>query len=105
MNSITEIGNIIALKRMELGYTQEDLAELIGCQPNSVSRWENGETTMKIDVLQKIALVLNLSTDSTLGLNFQKATSTGLFENLTEDDKISLMRSAEILRNFFSVVD
>lgn len=93
MNSINEIGNIIAMKRMELGYTQEDLAELIGCQPNSVSRWENGETTMKIDVLQKVALALNLSTDSILGLNFQKATSTGLFENITEDDKITLMRS------------
>ena len=97
MRSVTEIGKIIAEERMKKGYSQEDLAELIGCQPNSISRWENGETTMKIDSLQKIAIVLGVSADEILGLSIQRDNENNLFEYLSEEEMIIIKKSIEIL--------
>lgn len=98
MRSIIEIGKMIAEERMKKGYSQEDLAELIGCQPNSISRWENGETTMKIDVLQKIAEALDVSADKILGLSIQRDDENYLFEYLmTDKEKIMIKNSITLL--------
>lgn len=98
MRSIIEIGRIIAEERMKKGYSQEDLAELIGCQPNSISRWENGETTMKIDVLQKIATALDVSADKILGLSIQRDEEKYLFEYImTDKEKMMIKKSIDLL--------
>lgn len=55
MRTVLEIGECIAAERNSRGFTQEMLAEKIGCETNTLSRWECGAITMKIDSLQKIA--------------------------------------------------
>lgn len=67
MRSLVELGNHIAKVREQKEYTQEGLAEKLGCQPNSLSRWENGNTAMKIDTFAAIIDVLGVSADELLG--------------------------------------
>lgn len=69
MRTVLEIGECIAAERNSRGFTQEMLAEKIGCETNTLSRWECGTTTMKIDSLQKIACALDVSTDYLLGIS------------------------------------
>lgn len=45
----------MARLRMERGLTQGQLAELIGCYPKDISRWERGERKPKVENLIKIA--------------------------------------------------
>lgn len=68
MRNLVELGNEIAKIREQREYTQEGLAEKIGCQPNSLSRWENGNTAMKIDMFAAIVDALEVSADEVLGI-------------------------------------
>lgn len=68
MRNLVELGNEIAKIREQREYTQEGLAEKIGCQPNSLSRWENGNTAMKIDMFAAIMDALEVSADEVLGI-------------------------------------
>ncbi len=54
--------------RREQGYTQQQLAELLGITQALVSRWENGEENFTLATLAKIALVTN----NTIDLSFTK---------------------------------
>lgn len=68
MRNLVELGNEIAKIREQREYTQEGLAEKIGCQPNFLSRWENGNTAMKIDMFAAIMDALEVSADEVLGI-------------------------------------
>ncbi len=61
------IGNMIAQKRKELGYTQQNLAERLNISFQAVSKWENGSTTPDIHLLPHLAGILHTSVDSLLG--------------------------------------
>lgn len=54
--------------REEVGYTQEQLAELIGVAVLQINRYENGKNEPSGDMVAKIATVLHVSTDYLLGL-------------------------------------
>ena len=45
--------------RRNRGLSQKQLAELIGVEQQHVSRWENGKHRPSIDILMKIAEILN----------------------------------------------
>ena len=45
--------------REQRGLTQKQLADLIGVAQQHVSRWENGNHRPSIDILMKIAEILN----------------------------------------------
>ena len=53
----------IARRRMERGLTQRQLAKLVGCLPNDISRWETGAVTPRADALVKIAAALECTID------------------------------------------
>ena len=48
----------IATARISAGLTQVQLAELIGCNVNAITRWENGQFAPKGQNLLKLAAVL-----------------------------------------------
>ena len=54
------MGTKIASLRRERGMTQEQLAELIGIEPNNVSKIEIGKNYPTPENLAKIALALNI---------------------------------------------
>lgn len=55
--------------RKRLGLTQEDVAEAVFVAPQSVSKWERGETTPDIELLPALAKLLDVSVDALLGMD------------------------------------
>jgi transcriptional regulator with XRE-family HTH domain len=97
MKTLREIGVVIAEEREKAGYTQEGLAEKIGCQPNSLSRWENGATTMKIDTFQSIVSALGISADYILGVDTLSVSLDEMVSGLSSEN-------LEIVRNTVAAI-
>ena len=53
---------LIALRK-ERGLTQQQMADSIGIHVNSLKKYETSQAQPSLDVLKKIALALNVSTD------------------------------------------
>ena len=58
---LVETGERIRERRVLLGISQETLAEAVGVTRNSISRYENGQTEMKLDVMYKICDFLKIT--------------------------------------------
>lgn len=56
-----KLGKKIKLARVELDFTQTDLAKKIKAKQKSISRYENGVSLPSLDTLVKIAKVLKKS--------------------------------------------
>lgn len=56
-----KIGNFIAEKRKELGYSQKDLAEKLNITDKAVSKWETGRSTPDVSILISLANLLGVS--------------------------------------------
>lgn len=57
-----KIGLAIAMRREQVGLTQEELAKAVGVSKASVCRWESGDiSNMRRDRIQKLANALNIS--------------------------------------------
>ena len=54
------LSNKIKEFREKAGLTQEELAEKLEVQRNTVWRWENKKANLKADMLQRLATVLNI---------------------------------------------
>ncbi len=52
---MTKIGKFIAALRKEKGYTQEQLAEILGITGKTVSRWETGLYLPPVEMLQALS--------------------------------------------------
>lgn len=60
--SIMKIGLAIAMRREQIGLTQEELAQRIGVTKPTISRWESGDiSNMRRDRIQKLADALRVS--------------------------------------------
>jgi len=64
------IGEFIAQKRKELGYTQQKLAEQLNISFQAVSKWEKGISAPDISLLPQMAQILNTSVDALVGYNY-----------------------------------
>lgn len=60
--------NIRTLRKGK-GYTQEEVADLLGVSPQSVSKWERGDTYPDITLLPAIANMFKTSIDSLVGMD------------------------------------
>ena len=56
----------LARLRIDRGLTQAQLAEMIGCYPKDVCRWETGERNPGAKSLIKLAAALNVPLESLL---------------------------------------
>lgn len=54
-------GTIIREAREKAGMTQKEVAEKLGIKSATISEWERGFRTPKIDTLRKLALALDIS--------------------------------------------
>ena len=57
------MGEKLKAARRTAGLTQTQLAELIGCKPHHISRWESGQHEPGALTLKKMAQALNCSMD------------------------------------------
>ncbi len=53
-------GNFLFSLREKKGYTQAYVAKVLGVTPAAVSKWENGESKPRVDVLFKLASLLDV---------------------------------------------
>ncbi len=53
--------NVIEEKRMRLGLTQKDLAEMIGVDRTTVGKWELGRSIPRVEKLLALSKILNCS--------------------------------------------
>lgn len=53
--------------RKNLGFTQEFLAAKLGITPQSISRWENGQSRPDVDMLPKLATIFGVTIDGLFG--------------------------------------
>ena len=58
--------SIIARLRIERGLTQAQLAEMVGCHPQHITRWENRSQLPGSRYLARLAAALDCSTDDIL---------------------------------------
>ncbi|MCL2521283.1 MAG: helix-turn-helix domain-containing protein [Erysipelotrichales bacterium] len=58
---------IVEIRRLN-GITQEELARKLFVTRQAVSRWENGDTTPSIEILQKITGLFNLDSTTNFGV-------------------------------------
>ena len=64
-----EVKNIIKIRRQELGYTLEELGNLVGVGKSTVRKWETGiKKNIKRDKIALMAKVLNVSPAALLGI-------------------------------------
>jgi len=61
------IGKSLADVRKRIGWTQGELAERIGVETETISRFERGATTPSLLTLQRLASVLNTTMAELLG--------------------------------------
>ena len=69
----TDIGRRIKQKRMEKGFAQEKLAELVGIGPSHMSHLESGKTVPSMDVFIELCNELECSADELLCREITKA--------------------------------
>ena len=61
-----EIGNFICRLRNEKGYTQKELGALLGVTDKAVSKWENGASLPRKEVLRRLAAILGCTQEELL---------------------------------------
>ena len=65
--------NLMRLRKQK-GYSQEDLAHMLGVSRQVISKWENNSTTPKLERIMKIAELFNVSLDELIndgkGINY-----------------------------------
>lgn len=62
------IGERLSELRKDMGYTQQELADMLGISKFSISSYENDKTTPDDDMKVKLAKKLNVSIDYLLGV-------------------------------------
>lgn len=58
--------NKIRKARKKNGYTQEELASIIGCSAKTITRWEKGENHVSSQYFKKLSECLNMKMEDLL---------------------------------------
>jgi transcriptional regulator with XRE-family HTH domain len=60
LEAVAQLVNAIHQRRVELGWTQKELAEKVGLHQESIARIENGGSIPRLDTVFKLALALGM---------------------------------------------
>lgn len=60
-------GSAVSRLRIAAGFTQAQLAHLVGCRPQVISRWELGQSVPRADTVRGVARALGCSMEDLLG--------------------------------------
>lgn len=82
-----DIGQRIKKKRIEKGYTQEKLSELIGVGASHMSHMESGKTIPSMEVFMNLCNILECSADELLcrEIKYAKPLLNNWLDTLIED--------------------
>lgn len=96
MNSIDKLGNAIKLSRIKKGFSQEKLAEILDVTPTHIKHMESGRRKPSVEILFKLANILDISLDSLIFDTFDDRDS--VIESIVIDlkkcerDKLNLIK-------------
>ena len=65
----TMVGKRIKKQRMEINYSQEQLAASTNCSYRCIQKWESGKTMPRAQMLCNLAKALHVSSDWLLGIS------------------------------------
>ena len=65
-----QFGNFVCKLREEKGLTQKNIADLLGVTPAAVSKWENGSSKPRVEVLFALAKILDVRPEELLAGKF-----------------------------------
>lgn len=114
------IGKIIKKARLDMGLTQEELANKVGVQKSAIAKWENGRVSeIKRSNLKALADALNLNPNVLLGesephvtvlpkvlpsthaktptLALDEQCLVDIYRELNQDGKTALVEYAELI--------
>lgn len=99
-------GSRIKQLRERLGYTQEDLSDMIGISTATVSSWERG-SKITSDNLEKLVRALETSADFVLGFTDDPTPYDNLKNELSpqEQEIISSMRRGDTVGAIKAIVN
>ena len=60
--------------RRNRGYTQKDIYTMLKVSPNCYASWEQGRTEPDIESIKKLCVILEISADELLGLEYPDGT-------------------------------
>lgn len=97
--SLRSIGNRICFFRKNIGMTQAQLASLVDIDYRTLSRYENGNSEMGVNLLFKIAAALHVSADDLAPewmkkRDEQTETLIALFSGMNAAQKKEMLRFA-----------
>ncbi|HJD25385.1 MAG TPA: helix-turn-helix domain-containing protein [Candidatus Blautia intestinipullorum] len=100
--SLRSIGNRICFFRKNTGMTQAQLASLVDIDYRTLSRYENGNSEMGVNLLFKIAAALHVSVDDLapewMGReDAQTDEILGMFVGMSADQRVKILEYAEFL--------
>jgi transcriptional regulator with XRE-family HTH domain len=70
-----KMGEAIRKRRKELGFSQEQLAEMAAMSYQQIQRYENGSSMLNVENIQRIAKILNIPATSFFTLDQPHAVS------------------------------
>ena len=60
LEAVAQLVNAIHQRRVELGWTQKELADKVGLHQESIARIENAGTVPRLDTVFKLALAMGM---------------------------------------------
>ncbi len=92
-------GNRLKELRKSRGYTQQELAKLIGVSASSIGMYEQGRREPENAVLSKICQVLNTTTDYLIGFSAEKPVKNQDVNDVIDDFTNMLMSQQGLMFN------
>lgn len=79
----------IKKRREELGLTQNDIAEYMGCSRNTIYRWETGKQNPSYEDLQKLSSLLKYGTNNDEEIKSNEISEKSISMAVLEIDTLS----------------
>ncbi len=98
-----DFGKHIKKLREAKGYSQEQLAELVGLEYQTISRIETGYYFTSYENLQKIAKALNLTIKDLFDFSEDELTKAELIKLITKDIKSFEIKDLKTIRKMINL--
>ena len=92
------IGDRLRKARSAKGFTQEQLAEAVGVQPETISRYERGTIPLSLTQLFEVATALDVGVEALLGLSGKKGREADLLDRFRLLDRRGQELIVDVLR-------
>ena len=97
------IGERIKKKRIEMGYTQHELGEILGVSKVSICGYETGTRTPTVSMFLKLSKALNLPIDYMLGNDFMAVKENGeAYGILVAEEDLEIIRELKTDRELYN---